>query len=204
MRELLGLDYRSKSLRTLARLRLQRGRLAIDCGANVGDVAAVLAARGAEVHAFEPNEQAFAMLQRRFAPKPHVFCHRAAVGCANGKRQLFLHHNSQDDEIFWSVGSSLLPDKPNVSADRFQEVKVLDLAGFIEALDRPVDVLKMDIEGAEVEVIERLLDSGMINRVRRMYVETHEKQMPELTDDILRLRSRLVAESQCEVHYDWI
>ena len=43
-------------------LGLGRGDLAIDCGANVGHVTAALARTGAEVHAFEPNPQAFSAL----------------------------------------------------------------------------------------------------------------------------------------------
>jgi hypothetical protein len=48
---------------------LKPGGIAIDCGANVGDIATKLAKTGIRVYAFEPNPYAFQKLQSRVALK---------------------------------------------------------------------------------------------------------------------------------------
>jgi hypothetical protein len=39
--------------------------------------------------------------------------------------------------------------------------------------DRPIDFLKLDIEGSEYEVIEEMSSSGTLSHVKAMIVEVH-------------------------------
>ena len=43
-----------------------------------------------------------------------------------------------------------------------------------------VDVLKVDVEGAEYEILYSLLESGAHENIRSIYVEDHERKMPSL------------------------
>ena len=58
------------------------------------------------------------------------------------------------------------------------KVEVVDLIAFIEDLDRGVRILKMDIEGAEWEIMQRLIDHPVLSRIGCVFVETHERQDP--------------------------
>lgn len=51
--------------------------------------------------------------------------------------------------------------------------------------------MKIDIEGSEIEVINRLIDTNAIDLIDYLVVETHEKQMPHLLDKTNALRSRI-------------
>jgi hypothetical protein len=42
-------------------------------------------------------------------------------------------------------------------------------------IDQDVDLLKLDVEGAELRVLRELADSGKISRIRQMIVEYHHK-----------------------------
>ncbi|MCX7869106.1 MAG: hypothetical protein N2322_04050 [Terrimicrobiaceae bacterium] len=64
-------------------------------------------------------------------------------------------------------------------------------------------MMKMDIEGAEVRVLEHLLATGAIERVRCL-VETHEKKMASLAAETARLKAELARLPDCRVHWDWI
>ena len=44
---------------------------------------------------------------------------------------------------------------------------------FSAELPEQVDLMKMDIEGAEFEVFERLIQTGAINRVKNLVAELH-------------------------------
>jgi FkbM family methyltransferase len=190
--------------RRVAALGLGRNDVAIDCGANVGHVTEALARTGAWVHAFEPNPDAFAVLDERFRGVPNVELHRLAVLDRAGTTRLHLHVDAAEDPVGASVGSSVLPFKGNVDAETYVDVEAVDLAEFVLALDRPVKVVKIDVEGAECLIVHRLLDSGAIDRIGTVLVELHDRHIPELRDENNRLRERLEHEGLSErVFTDW-
>jgi hypothetical protein len=101
--------------------------------------------------------------------------------------KLFLHENSDEDEVHWSTGSSLLGFKANVLNDKYEEVDVVDLCDFIKSLNCRVKVLKIDVEGAECGILRKLIDTDLIRNIDYLFVETHDHKIPELkaaTDDI--------------------
>ncbi|HUG64965.1 MAG TPA: FkbM family methyltransferase [Gaiellaceae bacterium] len=190
--------------RRVASFELGPDDLAIDCGANVGDVTFELARTGAFVHAFEPNPDAFAVLSRRFEGRANVQVHEQAVLDRTGSVRLYLHVDAERDAVGASVGSSVLSFKGNVDSERFVEVSSVDLAAFILALERPTSVLKIDVEGAECPVVHRLLDTGAIDRVGLTLIELHDRHIPELRAENDRLRDRLESEGLSgRVLTDW-
>jgi len=178
--------------------------VAVDCGANVGRVTALLAARGAEVYAFEPNPYAFDVLSARFASSPRVHCLAKAVATRSGTARLHLHVDALSDQLTWSTASSLLASKPNVDPSTFVDVQTVDLDAFLAGLDRPVRVLKLDVEGAEIEILERLLETGRLGAVEHVLVEMHDRRIPGLEERGSALRERLTAPAYHHVHLDWI
>jgi len=201
---MLGLTDEARCRRSIARLRLGPENLVLDCGVNVAELTEMFARTGAEVHAFEPNPHAFAVLRERCKKFPRVVCHNAAVGTADGRQPLYFHELSASDEVLYSNGSSLLAEKPNISRERSVEVEVLDLAKFIITLPQPVDVMKMDIEGAEAAVLDHLLATGAMKHIKLALVETHEEKIPSLAPSIARLKAAITAQTPCEVRWDWV
>ena len=128
--------------------QIPRGALAIDAGANVGNVTGALARRKLDVVAFEPHPSAFAVLAGRFADTPNVTCIRKAVAATDGPARLHLHAGSDRDALAVSAASSLYAGKRNVERDDWILVEAVDLDAFIAGLDRPVALLKLDVEGA--------------------------------------------------------
>src|SRR5437868_3391265 len=85
-----------RSERRLEAAGLREGDLAIDCGANVGEITARMRSSGAEVYAFEPNPQAFTALYRRFAADAGVHCLPKAVLDSPGTVKLFFHQRAEE------------------------------------------------------------------------------------------------------------
>ena len=94
--------------------------------------------------------------------------------------------------------------KNNVSAERHHEVEVVDLLAFIEALAEPVRLLKIDVEGAECEILEAFIARGFHRRVAMTVVETHEKKIPKLRARMGEIRSRLQREGIGNVNLEWV
>lgn len=190
--------------RRVAALGIAAGDLAIDCGANVGNVTAALASRGAFVHAFEPNPDAFAVLAGRFRDSPSVVLHPQAVLDRAGRARLYLHVDAAHDPVTSSVGSSVLPFKANVDEERYVEVDAIDLAEFVLALPRRVKLVKIDVEGVECPIVNRLIESGALERIETVVVELHDRHIPELAGDYAALRERLRREGlESRVLTDW-
>jgi FkbM family methyltransferase len=193
-----------RARRRLEAAGLKPGDLAIDCGANVGEVTARMRASGATVYAFEPNPEAFAALKKRFAGDAGVHCLQKAVLDEPGTVKLYLHQRAPENPLMWSVGSSLVGTKSNVSQDSFVEVEAVDLSEFILSLAQPVKVLKIDVEGVECRLLKRLLATEAINRAEHVFVETHETRMPEMQADLDWVRAELKRRGITKVDLDWV
>lgn len=182
---------------------IPQNAVCVDCGANIGRVSELFAAQGAIVHAFEPNPHAFRLLQAVSVAQPHIRAFNKAVGTSDDQTlDLYLHDFHEKDPLGYSQGSSLMSDKPNVSADAVS-VQMIDLARHLKELDR-VAILKIDIEGYEVELLPHLLDNDALDGVDHIFIETHEKKWPALQEKTKRMIGLLENSSVAgRVRYDW-
>ena len=128
----------------------------------------------------EPHPDAFIKLSevkrkyKKFTPL------NEAAGTSEGKVKLYLHTSHQFDPVRFSTGSSLLSSKPNVGRE-FIDCKAINFAKFLSKFPR-IRILKIDIEGFEVELIPHLINSNSLKNVDYVFVETHEKKWPGLVD----------------------
>lgn len=183
--------------------RLAPGDTAIDCGANIGKFTVPMAESGADVHAFEPNPDAYACLVEKTSGYPNVQRYQAAATTEAGQVKLYLHKYAGDDPVHFSTGSSLVESKRNVRKNRYEMVDGIPFADFVEQLDGRVRLLKMDIEGAEVGIINQLLDRGLHERIDQAFIEVHDRQIKALAEPTEKLRQRLKALGVEHFRLDW-
>ena len=122
----------------------------IDAGANVGLATAWFLGRypGAQVHCFEPDPANAALLSRNVGGAAGVVVHQAAVSKNAGEMQLHL-----------SAVSAMHSLKDSSPGGRTVTVKVISLGDYLREQRIPkVDVLKLDVEGSELDVLEGLGD----------------------------------------------
>ncbi len=181
-----------------------KGNLVIDAGANVGRMSFILGLRGAIVHAFEPNPVAFEMLSRNLGNWPNITLHNAAVSNCDGEASLYLHELHKENEVAFSTGSSLKAEKTNVLQNETVSVQTVDLARFINSLPQSIHLMKMDIEGAEVDVIPHLVAQGSFDHIENAVIETHERKNPLLRDATEAMR-KLIQDAglSSRVRLDW-
>ena len=157
----------------LNEIQINEGDIVVDCGANVGDITQYFVNKGAIVYAFEPNPYAFEVLSARFEGNNSVTCINEAVSDHKGTGKLFFHELAEDDHVKYSTGSSMVADKNNVTEGKFVEVQVSDLSEFIQSLPSTPKVLKIDIEGEEHKILNKMIDNGTILSIPFVFVETH-------------------------------
>lgn len=183
-------------MRTLA-----PGGVMIDCGANVGDVSALFLDKGYVVHAFEPDPDARAALERRFAGQDGLVVHPQAVAAKPGRATLFRKPELSVDAIEGTQSSSLVRRDLHENGI---DVEVIDLTAFIADLGRKVDVVKLDVEGAEVEILEAVLEKRLDRQIGQLLVETHERFSPEIAARTAAIRKRVGELGINNIDLDWI
>ncbi len=187
----------------LSTLKIKARDTTIDCGANIGYYTNRMASKGATVYAFEPNPWAFEILNSNFLKNPKVHCINKGVLDKDGTFKLYLHQNAEEDQVKWSNGCSLLSYKKNVDEKKFVEIKVIDLNKFIENLNKKVKVLKINIEGVECRILNKLMDSGIIHKIKYVLVELHDHKIPELKEETDLLRERILKEKLTNFVLNW-
>jgi len=154
---------------------LLRGRevsMVFDVGANVGQTVSRYRALfpAARIHSFEPFAEGYATLVQNHGADAHVRAHQLAVGSAPGTQQLYSNKDSVTNSLFAGV-----PDTEVFGVGDMMEplgsvaVEVVTLDGFCarEGIGH-LDVLKMDIQGGELQALrgaEGLLAARAIDLV---------------------------------------
>ncbi len=160
--------------------------IAVDLGANVGLFTRKLAATGAEVHAYEPDPATFVRLMAAVAHLPNVHLHQAAVGVANGT--VILHRAPEHRHADYSEMSSVVFRSSRHYDPESVEVEQRAFADVLNGFDRPVSLIKMDIEGAEFDILRAILAAPQTFRFQRLYAETHETYAPHELPEFDRMR----------------
>lgn len=155
-------------------------KLIIDGGANVGYVSVYYANRfpDAEVYSVEMEATNYEMLLKNSSGYPNVKPVKAALwNHSNG-----VSFSSSADVDSHSILSNRPPD---------QTAKSVTLSNILEmSKSKTIDVLKLDIEGAEVEILDWMRAADL--QPRALMVELHDRFRPgcsEALENYLRGRS---------------
>jgi FkbM family methyltransferase len=134
-------------------------RIAVDIGANVGDVSHQLLAAGYEVFAFEPNAEVFRRLSERFSGHPAFHGFPLALGSADETRPLHLAadrsgcNRYRDSTLYSSLLRHAMPDDLVFTSTVPVTVRTLASLHAAGHLPANVGVVKIDTEGFDLEVI---------------------------------------------------
>lgn len=155
----------------------------IDCGAHYGLVTTAMARSGATVYAFEPDPHSFGVLSGNCEGMDNVILHQAAVAPEKGQITLYRAKRFEHDPDVGSTASSIIERDTGAGEGSKIEIEAIDFVEFLSgviAKHGRINFLKMDIEGAEVALLERLLETDLLTHVNFTAVETHRWMFPEM------------------------
>ncbi len=183
--------------------RLNSYDICVDFGANIGDVTTKLAHSGATVHAFEPDPDTFSILKKNVSQFESVILYQAAIGDDSKMVTLRKQKQNMSGTKNVSLGSSVVFDSRRMEGIG-EAVKQIGIVDFIENLGRHIRLVKVDIEGAEFELLDALLRKPhLFKKIDHMFVETHEWQEPTFAKRLIELRKRLGTVPHCQVNLYW-
>lgn len=145
----------------------------LDLGANLGDFSAACLSLGFEVTAVEPHPDACKYLERRFLGNSNLRIVKKAISPFGQTIQLQFHPDHKNDPITTSLSASIIEEKFKEPHEGV-EVESASLADFFSN-GESYDILKIDIEGAEVFILSELI--LFAPRIRRLLLETHLRFM---------------------------
>ena len=147
-REICTRGYYEPGTVKVIREFLKPGMVFIDLGAQVGQYTLLAAGLGATVHSFEPDTETFRLLRHNVSANglANVRVNPCAVA-ERCKRAIFYSGKSDN------IGVSSLRQSEDSSVT--YEVECVSLDAYVERSHIPrVDLVKIDVEGAELEVLQ--------------------------------------------------
>lgn len=125
----------------------------------------IIAKYGCKVVGYDPDPKAYAYHDKDSFPPGFEW---RRIGLSDKSEKMKLYKPPRED---WVSGT--LIQGAILHSDKYDIVEVLDVAVVLASFPAEIDVLKMDIEGAEYAVVEKLLSSGAIKYVRQLLIEYH-------------------------------
>lgn len=160
----------------------QSGWTVFDIGANAGIFSVLQVRRGAQVYAFEPNLDCFRRLSKtvaenRLGDRLHLY--NSALGATSGTGMMIVPSG-------WTSAGSVRRAEGEADGAGDTTVTITSLDDVVRSLRvARIDLLKIDTEGAEVDVLRGAAQS--LQMVRHVVLEYH-------TQDLLRQVRALLLE----------
>ncbi|MBT8355111.1 MAG: FkbM family methyltransferase [Desulfobacterales bacterium] len=149
-------------------------KILIDCGASNGSAIEELDNKYGpfdKIYAIEPNPENARHIN---SEESKLIKLEAAISTEYGNTNLYLSEKYD--------GSTLYPNKLSgrIDIDNFIEVKAIDFSDWLTINVSPDDyvVCKMDVEGAEFDVLEHLLKTKKMALINVLLVEWHPSRFP--------------------------
>ena len=163
-------------------------KILVDCGANKGQGFGVLTKKlnidnSWKVILFEPNIQCVEILTNQNFGE-HVTIFQKAVFDKNTKLE-FKTSKTNNTSKCGTLHSEYYGSRSGAYIheggwkDSSTVVDCVDIVDIIHPLVGNEIYLKLDIEGSEYEVLERLINTSLIHHIKTLYVEFHDRYMKE-------------------------
>lgn len=128
-----------------------------------------------------------------------MILNKAAVSDKSGTARFLLHDAT-------SQGNCIELNEMLVSSADYDEVKLIDLVEYItqNILPQRIFMLKLDIEGAEFEVMDKIISSKLYEKIDYIACETHERYFKDGKEKIKNLREKIAQNNIKNIFLDWI
>ncbi|MDA1231433.1 MAG: FkbM family methyltransferase [Planctomycetota bacterium] len=139
---------------------LNAGSVVLDLGGYCGEWADNIHARyGCKVHVFEPVASFADGIANRFCNNDAIEVHRFGLGGSTRSESIGL--SADGSSVFQLNGQT-------------EAIQIVDVVAWIQQqAASQFGLMKINIEGGEYEVLERLLDAGLISRIEDIQVQFH-------------------------------
>lgn len=175
--------------------------LCLDCGAHAGLMSDIFLWCGAQTHAFEPNPTILPFLKKKFSKQildGEFVLNPVAVSDNDGEMDLFVDGGGALSQGIRIVGESK-------EMKSIQKIQVVDLVRYIKELgDANIYFLKIDVEGAEFGILEKLIAEDLHTKIKYIACETHERFFSDGEEKMQKIRKLIREKGIKNIFLDWV
>jgi FkbM family methyltransferase len=145
-----------------------------DIGANRGDTVEKYLGdlNNAKIYAFEPFPETFESLKHRFSENQAVLCFPFAVSNSEEPKVFYVNKNIDTNSLLKPKKSGLSSDKEVANKSEIT-VQTITLDKFCaDHKIEHIDILKMDIQGGELQALQGAVNLLQKNKIGLIYSET--------------------------------
>ena len=146
-----------------------------------------------------------AFLKNLYKDNPQFILHQQAI---SNKNDTTIFYDIVDDVV--SQGASIVKFGANGYDDmqtQGYEVQMIDFANFVKELLQKhgkINFIKLDIEGAEFDVLDALIEQNLYENIEYVMVETHERIFDNPQEKINALKAKIAEKNISNIYLDWI
>lgn len=174
----LFIDY------TGGNVKIEKGDIVIDCGANIGEFSIYCSSLGASVFAFEPDPAEFQALRANGQDRFAAF--NSALWCDSNGITLFSANETGDSSAFQTSSATESFWVSSCTLDEFIQNKLFQVCE-----DTHIKLLKLEAEGGEPEILLGALN--ILDRIEYIAAdlgpergEQHENTVPTVVNLLAR------------------
>ena len=166
---------------TIDETLLKQDSIVVDVGTNNGLFAQTMVEKcGAFVECYEPDLHMFLTLSANFL-HDHLKVHQRAVAAHSGIREFYCASPCNLGNSLFSTHQTFVESQS--PRKTVYKVFAVSLESIIRSL-RHIDLLKLDCEGAEIEILLET-PADALRRVEQLSVEFHKFCIPEHSLDLI-------------------
>lgn len=141
------------------------------------------------IHIFEPVRTYADLIMERFEKNSQIHTHAYGLGNKNHELQLSLAGDA----------SSTI-----VKTDNLVTVKIVEFKSWVKAnLITKVTLIKINIEGGEYELLEHILETGLIENIENLQIQFHNF-FPDAEQRMLEIQTSLQKTHELTYQYKFI
>jgi len=175
------------------KLRLDYGlgkdSIVFDLGAYDGQWASDIYSRYlCRIYCFEPVREFCGNIRKRFQGNADIKVYQ--LGLSDSTRKENISHNDTGSSIYRGDGT--------------EEIRLIEAAGFMKdnGIGR-IDLMKINIEGGEYDLLERLVESDFIGNITNIQVQFH-KFVPDAEEKRRIIRDKLKRTHELTYDYEYV
>ena len=179
------------------------GLACIDIGANIGIYTKIMAQHAKHVYAYEPDPYAYNKLLESTTKIHNITLSDCAIGDDNKTTKLYRTKGFENNPLISTIASTVYISVDS-DIDNCIEVKQISIKNIIFNIEQEIGILKIDAEGAEVPILEMILDNrALMLRINYIFVETHERLYPEMREryEILHKRTSKCQKPKIDMYW---
>jgi FkbM family methyltransferase len=169
---------------------LNENCLVLDLGGYEGQWASdIFGMYRCEIHIFEPTPQFSQRIRQRFSRNPRIHVHE--FGIADKDAAVAMQVAADGSSVFRSGGET-------ISVRLVDAIKFLDSVGI-----NHIDLMKINIEGGEYDLLDRLIAAEFVPCIRNIQVQFHDC-VPDAAGRMKRIQEALSHSHRPTYQYEFV